>query len=375
MENLINIGKIKVLAVDDIEENLELIESILSSEEFEVILATNGLEALRKAEELKPDIILLDVNMPGMDGYEVCKRIKSKESTKDIPVIFLTAKAEIENIVEGFKIGGADYITKPFSIEEFLARVKVHSELAFARKNIIKQNLELIEYNNIKDKFISIIAHDLRGPIGSCNQMLKVIFEDIKMKTGIDEELVNITGEIEKSMENIYNLLENLLEWAMLQKKELSLSMETSDIREIILEAISNLKSMAENKRIKINNKSREIYLLADRRMIVTVIRNLIANAIKFTESEGEVEIETSVKNSKCEISIKDNGIGIEEEKILRLFKINEKVTTLGTREEKGTGLGLVLCKEFIEKNGGTIRVKSKVREGAKFIITLPCNE
>ena len=195
MDNSIKIEKIKVLAVDDTEYNLELIGGILSGKKYEVSFASNGLEALKKIEEVKPDIILLDIAMPNMDGYEVCRRVKKNELTKDIPVIFLTAKAEIENIIEGFEIGGEDYITKPFSIEELMARIKVHADLAVAKKNIVAQNAQLIEYNenlssilNLSEELFeknidAIFWIDEKGEIIKCNSAAAELFECKSIKS------------------------------------------------------------------------------------------------------------------------------------------------------------------------------------------------
>ena len=191
MENLAaEVNKIKVLVADDMEENLELLRGILRGKEFEVSFAKNGKDALEKAQRKRHDIILLDVCMPEMDGYEVCRNLKTNEITRDIPVIFLTAKTDVESIIKGFEIGGEDYITKPFSIEELLARIRVHAELVAAKRNIAKQNIQLMEYNEILNSILNLS---------------EVLFEkDIDAKFWIDED-----GEIIKCNSAAAALLES----------------------------------------------------------------------------------------------------------------------------------------------------------------------
>lgn len=238
---------------------------------------------------------------------------------------------------------------------------------------IIDQNSQLQKLNATKDKFLSIIAHDLRGPIGSNNEMLKIIIEEMETMSVKEENIIMMMSEIGKSMENIYNLMENLLKWAMLQKVEESFNPIKTEIYLLISNSVKVLNPIAQSKNIKISiNENISVPVFVDEQMMITVFRNLVSNAIKFTKDGGEVSIDVVKNRENCKIIIKDTGVGMTAKQVAKLFKTNTRVSTVGTREEKGTGLGLILCKEFVEKNGGKIKVESKEEEGSKFIVVLP---
>jgi signal transduction histidine kinase len=378
-----------ILIVDDIGENLQVLGNILSKEGFETSFALSGKLALSVVEDTLPDLILLDISMPGMDGFEVCRILKKEERTKSIPIIFLTAKTEIDNMVHGFSLGADDYVTKPFNTLELLARVRAHVELKKSRDLIVEQNKKLSkvveqlyknneELNKLiasKDKFFSIIAHDLKGPVGNLNSFLNFMtsqYENISK-----EEFKKDLSLLENASQKIKDLLENLLTWARSQKGDIQYKPENYSLTKLIQANMMLLESSAANKKISvINQVPEEMKGFFDYQMITTVIRNLISNAIKYTKSNGQITISGKEKDGFVEICVEDNGVGMSKEVCENLFKIDVKhFSTEGTGGEKGTGLGLILCKEFVDKHLGEMLVESEIGKGSKFKFTIPKNK
>lgn len=360
-----------VLIVDDNPRNLQVIGKILSDDSYRIAVANDGEKALNVASKICPDLILLDIMMPGIDGFEVCIRLKADEKTKDIPVIFLTAKMETDDLVKGFKSGGVDYITKPFSKEEVLIRIRTHIDLKNSKELIKAQNDKLHELVSTKDKFFSILAHDLRSNFGSYCMLTELITN--KMDELSSEKLRELTTILYTSSRTLYSLLENLLDWARLQTGGLVFKPEVLDISKMAKDAISLFKVKSEEKSLTIESKIPEkTYVYADSNMLATVFRNLISNAAKFSRKTSRILVTSNEKGDFIKISVSDQGIGIKESDISKLFRIDVHITTIGTTQEKGTGLGLILCKEFVEKCGGNIGVESKEGEGSDFFFTLP---
>ncbi|MDA3954095.1 MAG: PAS domain-containing sensor histidine kinase [Bacteroidales bacterium] len=253
----------------------------------------------------------------------------------------------------------------------------VFTDITLQRKSeqkLIESELRLRELNATKDKFFSIIAHDLKNPFNDLIGFTQLLSMNIdKYDKSKIEQFINI---IHQSSELAYNLLENLLDWSRSQTGTLNFEPEKISINNLINESIELLDSMAGNKNIQIYSEfESEFYAYADKNMVRTIIRNLISNAIKYTNQGGHINIVCSINNKKCKISVIDNGIGISAENISKIFKIDESYTTSGTEREKGTGLGLILCKEFIEKNNGKFYVNSTLEKGSTFTFTLPLPE
>lgn len=362
---------LKVLIVDDVVDNIRVIGRLLKHKGIQVAPATSGEQALGLAVAKMPDLILLDVQMPEMDGFEVCRRLKSDPITRDIPVIFLTARSESEDIMKGFMLGAIDYITKPFNSDEVIIRIKNHLELKKSRDIIKEQNLILNQLNATKDKFFSIIAHDLKNPISNFRDMTKVLVENYSALS--EEDIQEYLSMLNKSSDTLFSLLENLLEWSRSQRGIISFDPVKLDLSYLVKNVVSLITPLANSKNIRISNEVADgIVFDADVNMINTVLRNIISNAIKFTPELGTITINAIVTEHHTEINIIDTGIGISAENIKRLFNIAENYSTLGTSNEKGTGIGLILCKEFIEKHNGRIWVESELGKGTKFSFVIP---
>jgi two-component system sensor histidine kinase/response regulator len=356
-----------ILIAEDIPKNMEMVCSILRKEGYRLAMAGNGRQALTMVPDVRPDLILLDIMMPEMNGFEVCEELKKKTGTKDIPIIFLTAKVDTEDVVKGFELGAVDYVTKPFKGAELLSRVKTHLELKFARE-------ELKELNATKDKFLSIIAHDLRNPLQCLLLYADSLHNDYTLIN--EEQRKDYFYKFFNNSNLIAALLENLLKWAQSQRGILEQHPEKIDLHALTTENIELLKENAVKKDISVSSTVQPgTFAYADKNMIRTVIRNLLSNAVKFTKPGGKVEVSTAkpANGKTVALTVSDNGVGIKAKEIDGLFRIDVKQQQkTGTANEKGTGMGLILCKEFVEKNNGTIQVTSEPGKGSRFTFTLP---
>jgi len=359
-----NNENMSILIVDDMPQNLDVARDLLENEGYRVLIATNGEKALLRAETILPDLILLDIQMPGMDGFETCRRLKDDDLTKDIPIIFLTAQADNDSVVNGFDLGAVDFVTKPFNAKELLSRVKTHLTLSSLQKKLIYANAS-------KDKFFSIIGHDLKNPFNSILGLLEIVIEDFDEMS--KEEIIHLVTETRSSAQKAYKLLENLLHWSRSQMGVMKVSKEIININKIIDDVLGVLNAQASKKNITLEKiLEPDIEAFADFSMVDTVLRNLVSNAIKYTNENGSIKITAFNNNEEIIFSIVDNGIGISEEYKEKLFSITENSSTPGTAQESGTGLGLILCNEFVRKNGGKIIVSDNPEGGSIFSFTLP---
>jgi signal transduction histidine kinase len=373
-----------ILVVDDQPINLKVIASVLS-QEYSLSIANNGVNALKMLEKGLPDLILLDIMMPEMDGYEVCRQIKQNERTKDIPVIFLTAKTDIKDIIKGFDYGAVDYIFKPFNPTEMKVRIMNHLNLYHA-KNEIKQmyqqllvsqealknaNQQLEQSNNEKDKFFSIIAHDLRSPFTGFLGLTKMMADDVSAMSLADIQEVAVG--MRDSASNLFRLLENLLEWSQMEQGMLPFNPEMAPLRPIVSESVTMVLESAKSKGIEISyDIPADLVIFADIKILETIIRNLVSNALKFTPQGGLIFISASVNaENLVEISVKDTGIGMDADILDNLFRIDARTGREGTEGELSTGLGLILCKEFVEKHEGSIWAESEEGKGSTFYFTV----
>jgi len=234
----------KVLIVDDVTKNIQLVASFLKQAGYDINFALNGKDALKHIKREKFDLILLDIMMPEMDGLEVCQKIKADPISKDTPVIFLTAKTDVESISTAFEVGGVDYITKPFNRAELLARVKTHLELESQRRN-------LEELNATKDKFFSIIGHDLKSPLNQLLSLSEIILNELK--SGREDEVMKMTKHLNESAKSARTLLENLLDWSRSQTGKIHFSPEILDVSKLTEEVVELNAQNAFHKNIKIS--------------------------------------------------------------------------------------------------------------------------
>lgn len=353
-----------ILIVDDNPENLKVASNFLIEKGYKIALALNAEDALTVLRRNRIDLILLDIMMPDVDGIELCQKIKKNKRLKEIPIIFLTGKNRIEDLEEGFKVGGVDYITKPFKREILLIRVKSHIDLYKSKKTIL-------EMNQTRDKLFSIIAHDIRSPFINIIQIIDFMSKG-QLKPD-SEEFNNFFKLLKQTTFQTHILLNNLLEWTKFNSGTISLAPKATNIYELLSECIQLLNGNAQNKNISIKlnvSQCQEAYF--DETTIHTAFRNIISNAIKFTNENGEIIIESENTDDSVLIRFQDNGIGMPAEKIKAFYANKEQVTSLGTNNERGTGLGLYIIKDFVEQNNGKISIESTEGTGTNFTVYLP---
>ncbi|GAK61161.1 response regulator receiver sensor signal transduction histidine kinase [Candidatus Vecturithrix granuli] len=351
-----------ILLVDDNPANISFLFEYLDKLGFKVLVGEDGYDALRLAKEYLPDIILLDVLMPEMNGLETCLRLKEQKETEDIPIIFMTALSGVDDIVRGFEVGGVDYITKPFQQKAVLARIHAHLTLR-------RQRMLLAELNSMKDTFFSIIAHDMRHALVPLIGLSNLLSDEQFDRENVPEVAKKIDGYVQQA----HHLLENLLYWADIRFGKINFQPKVIDLHDISLEVRNLLRGHARQKQISLDdNIETPTLVYVDQNMTSTIFRNLISNGIKFTPQGGKVAISAQILEDTVVVTISDTGVGISETNQQKLFRIDQKFLTVGTGGEIGSGLGLIICRDLVEKQQGTIMLQSQAGEGTICTFTLP---
>ena len=368
----INPSEYKILIVDDVMSNVLLLKVLLTNEKFQIATASNGRQAIDQVEKEKPDLVLLDVMMPDMSGFEVSQQLKANPETSEIPIIFLTALNSTADIVKGFQVGGNDFISKPFNKEELIIRVTHQISLIAAKRIIVAQTEELRKTITGRDKLYSVIAHDLRSPMGSIKMVLNMLILNLPSES-IGEEMYELLTMANQTTEDVFSLLDNLLKWTKSQIGKLKVVYQDVDMVEVTEGVIEIFSMVAGLKKIGIRLEAPEcLGVYADIDMIKTVIRNLISNAIKFSNEGTEILVIVQEQDDMAVVSVKDSGCGIDEENQKKLLHTDTHFSTFGTNNEEGSGLGLLLCQDFVIKNGGKLWFTSVKGEGSTFSFSIP---
>jgi two-component system sensor histidine kinase/response regulator len=325
---------------------------------------------IEQARAEKPDLVLLDVMMPDISGFDTAVIMKKDPELKDIPIIFLTALNTPSDLVKGFQVGANDFLSKPFNKEELLVRVMHQIELVDAKRTIQRQNRELLATINNRDKMYSVIAHDLRSPMASIRMVLNLVVASMSPDI-IGPELFELLDKANRESEEVHDLLDNLLKWTKSQTGRLNVVLQDLDLNDIIPGVVDIFEMIAATKKIKLTYTGDSIVVRADNDMLKTVVRNFMSNAIKFSPEDSTIDITvTKADDQFAKISVRDHGVGIAADRLGSIFHKGE--TTYGTGGEEGSGLGLQLCEDFARKNGGDVMVESVEGEGSTFSVLLP---
>jgi two-component system, sensor histidine kinase and response regulator len=390
METLIeNINSI--LIVDDNPKNLQVLGKLLQYENFEVEFAIDGQSALDWMEAKKFDLMLLDINMPVISGFEVCKKIRSNPKFDKMPIIFLTADIDRESILKGFELGAQDYVTKPFDSRELIMRVKTHLSLKNSREKLEELNLSLEdkvkertaelliakekaeETDRLKTVFLNNLSHELRTPmngiLGFINLLKKPELEEEKKEKYI--EIVNISAE------RLLDTMDELVVISRIEAGDNMLHITSFDLNQEMHFQFAFFKPKADKKAIQLlcSNKidSNAAIIKSDKIKIASILTNLINNAIKFT-NKGTVEFGNYIENDNLVLFVKDTGVGIPTNRLEAIFERFVQADTRLTREHEGLGLGLSITKAYVEALGGKIAVESEKGKYSVFTVTLPYN-
>ena len=359
-----------ILIVDDNPANIQLLGNNLRQEGVNISIATDGKRAIKITEKKMPDLILLDIMMPGMDGFEVCTILKSQENTRDIPIIFLTAKVGSEDILRGFELGAVDYITKPFNSHELIARVNTHLKLKFYTNEIKDYNQQLELMDKEKNEFLGIAAHDLKNPIYNISMLSQLMLnEDLS-----ESEHKDFLTDIKNSTERMTKLIGDLLDINAIEQGKLKMNIEHEDFAMFFNSCVRQYEERAELKDINliINNELESFQASSDKQIFHQILDNLVSNAIKFSPNGKTVTASFFADEDKMMLIVEDEGPGLSEDDKSKLFTKFARMSAQPTGNESSTGLGLSIVKKYVDALGGMIWVDSEPGDGAKFVYELP---
>jgi CheY-like chemotaxis protein/anti-sigma regulatory factor (Ser/Thr protein kinase) len=344
------IAPAKVLIVEDDSNDLNFLGKILSEENYKIFLATNGEEALKRAFKVIPDLILLDVMMPGLSGFEVCERLKKDPKTMDIPIVFLTGKTDSESIIHGFEVGGADYLTKPFNSAELLARVFTHIKLVRNTSALAKRILEI-------NQIMQMVSHDLSNQIFGISGILEIVDSGIG-----DTEIKNYVPMLQNAADNSMAIVELIKELVFFEDKMQDWDLSSVVLKKSLVAAIEPLVVKFKDKKIVVNwdDIPDDLCVLAHERSLTqSVLPNVLSNAYKFSHQGDSIEIKAQVEGDKVKLKVIDKGIGVPKEYFPKLFTYDKTILQKGTLGETSIGYGLPLIKKFMDAYGGSVEYVS----------------
>lgn len=349
-----------ILIVDDLPDHLAFAGAILRQQGYRVHAAASGKAALAFLARHMPDLIVLDVHMEGMDGMELCRRIKQQERTKDIPVIFVTADSHPAAITAGFEAGCCDYVSKPFVRAEYLARISAHLRIA-------QQTRALADAYDELDRFCSAVSHDLKSPLGVMRMLLSALREE--MGSSLEGEAARIVTMLDDKAGELTAMVNRLLEFSRMCN--IKPSFEMLDLA-AILRACFHEQQLAEPDRRVVLRCGTLPPVRGDAVLIRMMLKNIISNAFKFTRTREEavIEVRASEEDGFTVISVRDNGVGFDMAYAGRLFRIFQRLHEQS--EFEGTGVGLAMADRIMRRHGGRIRMEGKVNEGAEVFLYFP---
>ncbi|MDJ0658259.1 MAG: response regulator [Crocosphaera sp.] len=357
-----------ILIVDDVPENLQLLFTMLTEQGYEVRRVLNGKQALNAVRVEPPDLILLDIKMPDMDGYEVCQRLKADATTQDIPVIFLSALNDSFDKVKAFEVGGIDYISKPFQLQEVIIRVENQLTLLRMQRQLKRKNYELELINKELEAFSYTISHDLRNHLNIINNITYLLNHKYAKK--LDDVVHKYIQYLEDESTRMGEIIEDL--WRLSESKSnyVDMILDSFNLSSMVDKIVDKLsiKSEGKNKKFIIEPN---IYVTGDEGLIRIALENLLDNANKYTAKIKEpcIEFGKLKKDDQIVYFVKDNGIGFDHKKADKLFTPFHRLHQ--DEEVPGTGIGLATVKRIIERHGGTIWCDAVPNEGATFYFTI----
>jgi two-component system sensor histidine kinase/response regulator len=371
----------KVLVVDDTPTNIMVLREILEEQGINIAIAKNGKQALTYAPKFEPDLILLDIMMPEMDGFETCEKLKLDDSTKDIPIVFLTAKVEKEDITKGFELGAVDYILKPFHHEEVLSRIKTHIGL---RKSVLK-NEQLIKElkdtilllneeqreNVAKSEFMSRMSHELRTPMHAILGFSQLLKQSKKIQD--DNRDLESVAEILKAGNHLLTLIDNILDFSKIEVDKLQSNLKKVSLSEITKDVIASRHSMVSSSKIKVINniQNDKTEVNGDSKLLYQILDAFLTNGIKYNKECGVVTFEQNLKeDGNLYLSVINTGDNISEDMFEKIFEPFFRLE-IHKNSVDGIGMGLTLAKKFAELMGFTISVNN-IPNGCCFNLIIP---
>ncbi|PIQ27665.1 hybrid sensor histidine kinase/response regulator [bacterium (Candidatus Blackallbacteria) CG17_big_fil_post_rev_8_21_14_2_50_48_46] len=369
-------SKVDILIVDDTPQNLKVLSDFLRLKGYNSRPVSSGKLALRGAETRPPDLVLLDINMPEMSGYEVCEAFKAHPELKDIPIIFISALNEVLDKVRAFNVGGVDYITKPFQFEEVQMRIQTHLALRHLNQHLSQQNQVLQtslkrqqELEEQRDNLLHMVVHDLRAPLSGIVGYLSLLEGTTDNFNEKQERYLNLALQ---SSQILIDMISELLDVYKLENGEMPLFRSSQDISKTILQATEAMEGMFINKVLSCELPVSPSPVFLDHDLVRRVVINLLSNALKFTPRGGEIKVQAELQAGMLIVAVQDSGAGIPEEFQTKIF---EKFGQAELRQENrrySTGLGLTFCRMVVEAHGGKIGVSSQIGKGSRFEFVIP---
>ncbi|MDF3059328.1 MAG: response regulator receiver sensor signal transduction histidine kinase [Rariglobus sp.] len=370
---LVDLKGRKILMVDDDRLNLRILRGILQHEGYVLDEADSAESALLKYEKFQPDLVLFDVVLPGINGFEACRELRRRHGTQAAPVMFITAKQESDDVVEGFSAGGVDYVMKPFRQKEVVARIRTHLQIRLLMDRQLLLVEQLSRANAAKNKFLGMAAHDLRNPLASIRGLAEFLSDGTVGPLAPEQlELINL---IQQASQGMVTLVNDLLDVATIESGELKLDTAPASLVELIEKSVTlnALESARKQTQILFTGRPAAPSLTLDGAKIRQVIDNLLSNAVKYSPPGSTVRVALSVAEDGTQvIRVRDEGPGIPENERDRLFKDFSRLSARPTGGEKSTGLGLAICRKIVEAHHGTIVAENHPAGGCEFQVFLP---
>jgi two-component system, sensor histidine kinase and response regulator len=364
----------KILIVDDDRLNLRILSGILRREGYILADASSGERAIELYATFLPDLVLLDVMMPGIDGFETCRRLRKSYAEHCAPIIFITAKSDSEDVVAGLAAGGVDYLPKPFNAREVLARIRSHLQ----NQLLVEQQQKLVEQlsraDAAKNRFLGMAAHDLRNPLASIRGLAEFLRDGAVGALNPDQ--LDLVQTIHSASQGMLEMVNELLDVATIESGELKLNVSVHNLVDVVAKsvALTNIEA-AKKKTIVVLEKPQAAALLPiDPAKMKQVIDNLLSNAVKYSPPGSRVTtiVDPDPAQGRCSVAVRDQGPGIPENERDRLFKDFGRLSVQPTAGEKSTGLGLAICRKIVEAHHGTIEAQNLPHGGCEFRVTLP---
>jgi two-component system sensor histidine kinase/response regulator len=362
----------KILIVDDDRLNIRILGGILKTEGFLLADASSGERALELYPTFKPNLVLLDVMMPGINGFETCRTLKRLYGDDCAPIVFITAKNESDDVVEGLAAGGVDYLPKPFQAKEVVARIRTHLHsqlLAEQQKTLVDQ---LSKADAAKNRFLGMAAHDLRNPLASIRGLAEFLRDGVVGELTVDQ--LDLVNTIHSASQSMLTMVNELLDVATIESGELKIVQEKHNLCEQIEKSVylANIDAAKKNTRIIFTPPQSAPTAWIDAAKMQQVVDNLLSNAVKYSPPGSTITVEFLSAEKQCSFGVKDQGPGIPEGERDKLFKDFGRLSVKPTGGEKSTGLGLAICRKIVEAHHGTIVAENLPHGGCEFRVALP---
>jgi signal transduction histidine kinase len=363
-------GVASILIVDDNPVNLQVLTSMLKQSGWRPRPVTSGQLGLQAARNEPPDLVLLDINMPEMNGYEVCEQLKADTRLASIPVIFVSALGETMDKVRGFAVGGVDYITKPFQLDEVKARVTTHLELRRQRRELQASYDKLREGERLRDSLVHMIVHDLRSPLTAISAYLQLFGQEAKEKLGAETQ-EDIASAMHATR-NMVRMINEILDVSKMEAQMMKLDLRECDLVQVVEQSLDDLKSLVGARHLAFERPAAPARVLADQEIVSRIVQNFLANALRFAPADGEIRVGIVAEAEHVRIFVADTGPGIPPDFRESIFDKFVQVGGSALPTNRSTGLGLAFCKMAVEAHGGRIGVDSEMGKGSNFWFTLP---